>query len=158
LPIYELRHFPIRSAEINAMGEPFGRIAMLTHLLDAVLNGPASRYAHERQTAQLKANTEELASLRFSIILTAKWVGLASLDDERRSELRAELEDLRRHYSETIDEIAMTFGVQNAINAKEEVERTVAVPLGMKPPMASSEDDPLYFWAQGMRRGPASEN
>ena len=131
---------------------------MLTQLLEVVLNGPASRRAQEKQTVLLAANTEELASVRFSIILTAKWAASAGVDSERRNELRDELDDLRRRYSAKIDEIAMAFGVQNAINAKEEVERTVAIPLGLKPPMVSGEDIPLYFWAQGMRRGPTLEN
>ena len=39
----------------------------------------------------------------------------------------------------------MSFGVQNAIKAKEMVERTVAIPLGMKPLMTLDEDNQLYF-------------
>ena len=35
---------------------------------------------------------------------------------------------LRRQYSEKIDEIAMKFGIQNAMDTKEEVERSVFVP------------------------------
>ena len=117
---------------------------MSAHLLDTVSFGPASRYAQEKLESSLAANTEELAGLRFSIILTAKWEASSNADAERRNELRAELSGLRRHYSQKIDEIAMTFGVQSAIKAKEEVERTVAIPLGMKPLMTPGEDDPLY--------------
>ena len=118
---------------------------MSTHLLDAVWTGPASRYAHEKQGTLLAANIEELASLRFSIILTAKWEASAGVEAERHDELRSELAGLRRNYSNKIDEIAMTFGVQNAMKAKDEVERTVAIPLGMKPLMTPGEDNQLYF-------------
>ncbi len=55
--------------------------------------------------------TEELAALRFSIILTARW---EASDDESPSvapSLRGELALLRNHYGDKIDEIAMTFGV-----------------------------------------------
>jgi hypothetical protein len=118
---------------------------MSAHLLDTASFGPASRYVQEQQHASLSANTEELAGLRFSIILTAKWEASASADEERRNELRGELSGLRRHYSQKIDEIAMTFGVQCAIKAKEDVERSVAIPLGMKPLLTQDEDNQIYF-------------
>jgi hypothetical protein len=81
----------------------------------------------------LAYESEELAALRFSIILTARW---AASDDEvpgRRAELRGELKLLRNHYGDKIDEIAMTFGVQQAIETADEVERSVVVPLELKP-------------------------
>ena len=118
---------------------------MSVQLLDTPSFGPASRFVQDQMQASLDANTEELAGLRFSIILTAKWEASASVDEERRNELRSELGGLRRHYSQKIDEIAMTFGVKNAIKAKAEVERTVALPLGMKPLLPFAEDDQLYF-------------
>jgi hypothetical protein len=40
---------------------------------------------------------------------------------------------LRKHYGDKIDEIAMTFGVQQAIETRDEVERTVVVPVEVKP-------------------------
>ncbi len=104
---------------------------MSTSLFDAVSIGPASRFAHQDEENLLAASTIELAGLRFSIILTARWEAAACDDLERRNELRAELEDLRRQYSQKIDEIAMSSGIQNAIDAKEKVERAVAIPLGM---------------------------
>jgi hypothetical protein len=118
---------------------------MSTHVLDSISIGPASRFAREKQKSLLAVNTNELAGLRFSIILTAKWEASASADVERRSELRSELAGLRRNYSQKIDEIAMTFGVQDAMNAKEDVERTVEIPLGSIPLMTPVEDDQLYF-------------
>ena len=66
--------------------------------------------------------------MRFAIILTARWAASDSESPEHRAELRADLALLRKHYSNKIDEIAMTFGVEQAMKAKEEVERTVVVP------------------------------
>jgi len=100
---------------------------MPTHLLEAsIYHG--TRRAQARQGNHLAVCIEELANLRFTIILTAKWEASATEDVERRDDLRADLVSLRREYSKKIDEIAMTFGVQQAIDAKEEVERSVTVP------------------------------
>jgi hypothetical protein len=137
--------FDLQSFEIEFIGSQFGRIAMPTHLLDEVSTGPASRFAHEKHEASLAAETEELAGLRFSIILTALWEASANVDVEHRNQLRSELAGLRCHYSQKIDEIAMTFGVQNAMKAQKEVEHTVAIPPGMKPLMTPTEDNHLYF-------------
>jgi hypothetical protein len=104
---------------------------MSTHLFGATSISPASRYVHAKQGNSFAASAEELSSLCFSIILTSRWETLASKDVERRNDLRAELAELRRQYSQKIDDMAIAFGVQNAMNAKEEVERTVTVPLGI---------------------------
>lgn len=66
--------------------------------------------------------------LRFSVILTARWQASDSESRERRAELKNELELLRKHYGDKIDEIALAFGVTAAMNAKEDVERSVIVP------------------------------
>jgi hypothetical protein len=79
-------------------------------------------------TTQLEASIDELASLRFSIILTARFVNSPSQTEGRREELSARLAALRRQYSEKIDEIAMTLSVQAAMDAKDKVERTVSAP------------------------------
>ncbi len=113
---------------------------MPTHTLDTVLISPGSRYIREKQQDRLSASVDELASLRFSIILTGRWEIAASEDPERRGELREELACLRRQYSEKIDEIAMSFGVQIAMDAKDEVERTVVIPHGMDLSLAPDED------------------
>jgi len=97
------------------------------------LVGPASRYVKESRAALLEYDTEELAALRFSIILTARWASSDSEEPDRRAELRADLKLLRKHYGDKIDEMAMTFGVEQAMKAKEEVERTVIVPRDLKP-------------------------
>jgi hypothetical protein len=101
--------------------------------LDLATIGPASRYIRETRIEMLEYESEELAALRFSIILTARW---AASDDEvpgRRAELRGELAQLRKHYGDKIDDIAMTFGVQQAMQTADEVERSVVVPLELKP-------------------------
>ena len=71
---------------------------------------------------------EDLGALRFAIILTSRWAASDSESPERRAELRSDLALLRKRYSNKIDEIAMMFGVGQAMKAKDEVERTVIVP------------------------------
>ena len=109
--------------------------------LDASLLGPASRYIKETREALLVYETEELAALRFSIILTARWEASDDENPEQRAELRADLSLLRRHYGDKVDEIAMTFGVDAAMKAKEHVERTVMVPRDMKPLVIQREEE-----------------
>lgn len=110
---------------------------MTTELLNAPLEasmlGPASIYIRETREALLAYETEELGALRFSIILTARWEASEDECPEQRAELRADLALLRRHYDDKIDEMAMTFGVKEAMKAKERVERTVTVPRDLKP-------------------------
>lgn len=110
---------------------------MSTELLHAPLHssllGPASRYVKETREAMLAYETEELAALRFSIILTARWEATGDEDPQQRAELRADLSLLRRHFDDKIDEIAMTFGVEEAMKARDTVERSVVVPLDLKP-------------------------
>ena len=101
--------------------------------LQASLMGPASRYVKESREAMLTYEIEELAALRFSIILTARWEASEDEDAQQRAELRADLSLLRRHFGDKIDEIAMTFGVDEAMKAKDHVERTVVVPRDLKP-------------------------
>ena len=110
---------------------------MSTELLHAPLHsslmGPASRYVKETREAILAYETEGLAALRFSIILTARWEASDDEDPQERAELRADLSLLRRHFGDKIDEIAMTFGVEEAMKARDTVERTVVVPRDLKP-------------------------
>jgi len=101
--------------------------------LHASLMGPASRYIKETREAMLAYEIAELAALRFSIILTARWEASGNEGPQQRAELRADLNLLRRYYGDKIDEIAITFGVEEAMKAKDEVERTVVVPRDMKP-------------------------
>ncbi len=105
---------------------------MSTQMYETTSMGPGSRYVHEKRELLLANAREELLSLRFSIIVTAKWERAASEEDDedRRDELRSELAGLRRQYAGKIDEIAMTFGVHSAMKAKEEVERRVTIPRG----------------------------
>ncbi len=124
-------------AQIDPAENRGGRTAVSTELLYAPLHsslmGPASRYMKETREALLTYETEELAALRFSIILTARWEASEEQDPQQRAELRADLSLLRRHYGDKIDELAMTFGVDAAMKAKDNIERTVVVPRDMKP-------------------------
>ena len=91
----------------------------------------------------LTAEVEELAALRFGIVLTAKWESDPEEEPERRQELRVELADLRIRYFDKIDRIAMTFGVPIAMKVKDDVERRVALPFRTSPaglPSAAGND------------------
>jgi len=94
--------------------------------------GPATRFIEEKQEQMLAADIEELAALRFSIVITARWESDRDEDPQRRKELRSELENLRWRYFEKIDNIAMAFGVAAAMKAKDVVERRVTLPLREK--------------------------
>ncbi len=118
---------------------------MSTQLMDIASMGPGTRYIFEDRKRTLTLLTEELAALRFSVLLTARWEGAAEDDRTRRDELRAELKFLRSQYSEKIDEIAMTLGVQSAMNAQDEVQRDVEIPMDMEPPLLPGEEDDLIF-------------
>ena len=82
----------------------------------------------------LSALTEKLASLRYLIVLTARWAISDSIGEDRRKVMNRDLVRLRREYSFVIDDIAMSIGIQQAMDAKECVENTVYVPKGIKPP------------------------
>lgn len=94
---------------------------------------PASCCIADVHEAMLTFEIEALAALRFSILLTIRWEGSRDESPEQRTELRADLALLRRQYGDKIDEIAMTFGVDEAMWAKEEIERTVVVPSELMP-------------------------
>jgi len=132
-------------AQIDPAGNRGGRATMSTELLHAPLHsslmGPASRYMKETREALLTFETEELAALRFSIILTARWEASDDQDPEQRAELRADLLLLRRQFGDKIDELAMTFGVEEAMKAKDNIERTVVVPRDMKPMPIRREEE-----------------
>lgn len=101
----------------------------------AVLDAPAPYDFTEIIPANnLAVCTEKLADLRFLIILTARWENSDNVDREQRELTRQDLIRLRKQYSEQIDVIAMSFGVQEAMDAKEDVERRIQVPPGIQPP------------------------
>ncbi|MGA7341183.1 MAG: hypothetical protein WBE72_19820 [Terracidiphilus sp.] len=118
---------------------------MSASVLNSALIVPASVHVRLKHETGLAAMTEELAGLRFSILLLARSEGSRDLDAENRAGLRDELAQLRALYFETIDEVAMSFGVQQAMDAKKEVERNVAVPRDMMPPMKARASEQLYF-------------
>lgn len=118
---------------------------MSAEMINTALIGPASRFAQEKQDSTLAAATEELAGLRFSILLSSAWEASDAVTKRRRGELRTELSRLRGLYLHKVDEIAMSFGVQAAMEAKDEVELTVDLPAGMEPPMEADEDGRAYL-------------
>ena len=65
--------------------------------------GPATRFIQEKQQEQLASDVEELANIRFSIVITAKWANSPDEEPERRKELRDELDSLRYRYNDKID-------------------------------------------------------
>jgi hypothetical protein len=85
--------------------------------------------------------TEKLAALRYLIVLTARWAASDTIDHERRQVMNRDLTRLRREYSFLIDDIAMSFSIQAAMDAKDEVEHNVAVPKGMQPPEGREYED-----------------
>jgi len=111
--------------------------------------GPATRFIEEKQEQLLSADIEELASLRFSIVITARWEAAGEEDPRYRKELRAELEDLRTRFNNKLDQIAMAFGVAAAVQIKDDVERTVTLPLNCNLAEAvvqqDTEDDPQFY-------------
>lgn len=98
----------------------------------------------------LATGTEELAELRYLIILLARWESADSVDEERRARFRSDLTSLHRQYFAKIDEIAMNCGVQQAMDAQRMVERTVTVPRNASPsiepqPIEPQRDDHGWF-------------
>lgn len=118
---------------------------MSTAVLNPAPIMPACVYVRLKHETNLAAMTQELASLRFSIILLARWESSRGIDRESLAELRTELAELRTLYSDKIDEIAMTFSVQQAMDTKQNVERTVTVPADMVPPMKGTEQTQPHF-------------
>ena len=90
----------------------------------------------ETEVTNLASARAELASLRYLVILTARWESSDNVDPMRHAQLRADLDQHRLLYSHKIDEIAMTYGIQQAMEAKEHVERSVTAPRGARPPGA----------------------
>jgi hypothetical protein len=105
-----------------------------TEALDPSIAEPAARYVHDSRQVSLSDAVEQLASLRFAIVLSARWESSGFLSGHARTELRDELRQLRWKYSHKIDEIAINYGVQAAIDAQEGVEREVVVPKNIAPP------------------------
>lgn len=117
---------------------------MLTATVDRLSLSPGTTHLHDEEELTLSSAVEELVRLRFSIILTARWEAGEEDDPERRAELKTELSELRTIYFDRIDEIAMKFGVQQAMDAKDQVEHNVIVPQDAELPQ-EPPDDGLYF-------------
>lgn len=116
---------------------------MSTGVLNPAPIMPACVYVRLKHETNLAAMTQEVASLRFSIVLLARLDESRTVAKRDLAELRTELADLRKLYFDKIDEIAMTFGVQQAMDTKAEVERSVFVPEGIVPQLHSHESEQL---------------
>lgn len=77
--------------------------------------------------------TEKMAELRFQILLTARWERSDHLGRDERQIMRSDLVRMRKQYSDKIDEIAMNFSVQHAMEAQQDVEQRVVVPAHIAP-------------------------
>lgn len=104
---------------------------MSTAILDMSTFDPVIRFVENTPEARLAAEIEELASLRSFIVLKARWDASGYLDKAHRAELCDELQEVRWLYAQKLDAIAMDFGVAQAIQARKDVERSIAVPQGV---------------------------
>lgn len=93
----------------------------------AILDAVVTDSAPETSEVLLSDATVELARLRLSLVAKMQWRshGLGSPSHAYAAQ-RAEVRRLRSQYFEKIDEIAMRFGVQAAMNAQDAVERKLA--------------------------------
>lgn len=118
---------------------------MSIYMYEAVSGRPSFPFEREKEETLLATIVSDLAVLRFSIVVTAKWEVAESEDAERRTELRNELASLRLLYFEKIDQIAIKFGVERAMKAKEEVEGTFKSARDIKRTATPSDAGQLYF-------------
>jgi len=114
---------------------------MTASLLDSAPIVPASVHAHFRHETTLAAMTQELASVHSSMLVLVRSAKPHSLDAGDLARVREEVAQLRVLYFEKIDEIAISFGVQRAIEAKESVECSVKILSGMLPPAPNQESE-----------------
>ena len=91
-----------------------------------------TRHIREKEQNTLSAKSEKLSGLWLAILLTARWKSRETESQERREELQAELDQLRLQYYVAIDEIAMNFGVSQAMATLQAVERNVRLPQEIK--------------------------
>ena len=101
----------------------------------AALFEPEIHFIDDSPEAHLAGDMHELSNLRYAILLRAGWVAAGGLEEHYRNELLIDLQQLRWLYMDKVDVMAMTFGTALALKAKEEVERQVVVPEGIKPPV-----------------------
>jgi hypothetical protein len=117
----------------------------MSSLTSAVLLiDPDSRYAYDDAEALLAGSTEQLARLRLTIILVARWEPSSGVTLKRRKEMHTELTRLRGLYLGMVDELAMAYGVHQALMTRNYVERTVCVPNGMLPLASPARHETLF--------------
>jgi hypothetical protein len=105
---------------------------MSTASFDSTSVLPSTRRICEKEQKSLPAKSEELSGLWLAILLTARWEAQETDSQERREDLQAELDQLRLQYYGVIDEIAMNFGVPQAMAMLQAVERNVRLPQEIK--------------------------
>ena len=96
--------------------------------------------AHTEDSPRLTVCNVELANLRHQIILRASWASCDCPTVRLRLELQADLVRLRREYSHKIDEIAIKFGIQQAMAAQQAVEKNVKVPCKARAAVAAPQE------------------
>lgn len=112
---------------------------------NTILHVPANGTVPEQTPKETLASaTEKLAALRFFILLTARREALEGVDHEAREQIESDLVWLRSQYSDMIDEIAMRYGVQQAMDAKRDVDHQVTVPREW-PPLNIHETEQAWF-------------
>jgi hypothetical protein len=136
---------PVHSNPVHRITDLRRKITMPALAQEMAAIVPAAVYARLRRESNLAAMTQELSGLRFSIILLARWEAARTMDARNMVELRRELKQMRTLYSDKIDTMAMTFGVQQAMDTKADVERSVVVPKNMAPLLRLEEQEQLYF-------------
>ena len=109
-----------------------------------VLIDPDSRYAYDDAEALLAGSTDQLARLRFTTILVARWEPSSGVTSHRRKEMRTELTRLRNLYLGMVDELAMAYGVHHALMTRNYVERTVCIPKCILPPASPTRHATLF--------------
>lgn len=106
---------------------------MSTFIVDTPSSWTFDPFENEASRNLFSSHVREISDLRFKIVLTATWEASKNLPDARRGALKYELRRLRESYMDALDDLAMTFGVDNAIRAQSQVERSVRVPPDMLP-------------------------
>jgi len=114
--------------------------AAITSVSLAIPGVASKKHATHSPEETLAASIETLAHLRYSVVLTASWEVFGDRDALRRRELHEDLERLHALYFDKIDRIAMAYGVQRAMDAKEDVERRITVPHSIRPAVWSIEE------------------
>lgn len=114
---------------------------MISRTFYAASTDSIPRSLLNRTENSLAARIDELASLRFSLMLAARYADSENQKVGHRDELRARLKVLRRQYSEKIDEIAIGLSATDTMRVLEQVEQNVVIPRGIQLSIESLEEE-----------------